>query len=166
MMSNIPLNIDYQQIFLHLLNFVILFAVMYFLLYKPVKNFMDKRKEFYEDRENETAKNLKEAEDKKKAYTEKLEKAEEEINEYRVNAHKKVAEDNERSIRRAKEEADKIVKDARENAENERDRILESCNADIQSMVTDAAEKLVLKSTAGDAYDQFLSAVERGNDDE
>ncbi len=165
-MSNIPLNIDYQQIFLHLLNFVILFAVMYFLLYKPVKNFMDKRKEFYEDRENETAKNLKEAEDKKKAYTEKLENAEEEINEYRVNAHKKVAEDNERSIRRAKEEADKIVKDARENAENERDRILESCNADIQSMVTDAAEKLVLKSTAGDAYDQFLSAVERGNDDE
>ena len=165
-MSNIPLNIDYQQIFLHLLNFAILFAVMYFLLYKPVKNFMDKRKEFYEDRENETAKNLKEAEDKKKAYTEKLENAEEEINEYRVNAHKKVAEDNERSIRRAKEEADKIVKDARENAENERDRILESCNADIQSMVTDAAEKLVLKSTAGDAYDQFLSAVERGNDDE
>ena len=166
MMSNIPLNIDYQQIFLHLLNFAILFAVMYFLLYKPVKSFMDKRKEYYEDRENKTAENLKEAEEKKKEYTEKLEKAEAEINEYRLNAYKKVAEDNERSIRRAKEEAGKIVQDARKNAENERNRILESCNAEIQSMVTDAAEKLVLKSTADDVYEQFLSAAERGNDNE
>ena len=38
-----PLNIDFQQIFLHLFNFVVLFAILYFLLYKPVKNFMDQR---------------------------------------------------------------------------------------------------------------------------
>ena len=40
---NVPLNIDWQQILLHLLNFVILFAILYFLLYDPVKKFMDKR---------------------------------------------------------------------------------------------------------------------------
>ena len=40
---NIPLNIDWQQILLHVLNFVILFGGLYFLLYKPVKNFMAKR---------------------------------------------------------------------------------------------------------------------------
>ena len=31
---NIPLNIDWQQILLHVLNFVILFGGLYFLLYK------------------------------------------------------------------------------------------------------------------------------------
>ena len=39
-----PLNINLQQILLHALNFVILFGAMYFLLYKPVKSFMDSRK--------------------------------------------------------------------------------------------------------------------------
>lgn len=44
----VPLNIDWQQILLHLLNFVILFAGLYLLLYKPVKAFMQKRREHYE----------------------------------------------------------------------------------------------------------------------
>lgn len=44
---NIPLNIDWQQILLHLLNFVILAGGLYFLLYKPVKQFMAKREEHY-----------------------------------------------------------------------------------------------------------------------
>ncbi len=52
-MTGIPLNLDWQQILLHLLNFVILFAILYFLLYKPVKNFIEKRRKAYEDIDNE-----------------------------------------------------------------------------------------------------------------
>ena len=40
---NLPLNIDLQQIFLHMLNFVILAGGLYFILYSPVKKFMDQR---------------------------------------------------------------------------------------------------------------------------
>ena len=39
----VPLNIDWQQILLHLFNFLILFGGLYLLLYRPVKAFMDKR---------------------------------------------------------------------------------------------------------------------------
>ena len=39
----IPLNVDWQQILLHLFNFIILFGGLWLLLYKPVKNFMAKR---------------------------------------------------------------------------------------------------------------------------
>ena len=35
-----PLNIDLQQICLHLFNFTLLLAILYFLLYQPVKDFM------------------------------------------------------------------------------------------------------------------------------
>ena len=42
------LNINLQQILLHALNFVILFGALYFLLYKPVRDFMDSRKAHYE----------------------------------------------------------------------------------------------------------------------
>ena len=34
-MTGIPLNIDWQQILLHLFNFTILFGALYILLYKP-----------------------------------------------------------------------------------------------------------------------------------
>lgn len=165
-MNNIPLNIDYQQIFLHLLNFTLLFAIMYFLLYKPVKNFMDKRQAHYEEMDRKAVTDLKEAEEKKTEYINKLEATEKEINEMRATAHKKIAEENERNIRLAKQEAEKILCDAREAAEAERNKALESCNDEIRHIVTDATEKLVLESTASDAYDQFLSAVRKGSDDD
>ena len=41
---NIPLNIDWQQILLHLLNFAILAGGLYLLLFKPVKAFMENGK--------------------------------------------------------------------------------------------------------------------------
>ena len=37
-----PLNINWQQILLHLLNLVILAVGLYLILYKPVKKFMQK----------------------------------------------------------------------------------------------------------------------------
>ena len=36
----IPLNIDWQQILLHWLNLAILAGGLYFLLFKPVKQFL------------------------------------------------------------------------------------------------------------------------------
>ena len=45
---NIPLNIDWQQILLHLFNFSILAGGLYLLLYRPVKDFMRKREEYYQ----------------------------------------------------------------------------------------------------------------------
>ncbi len=56
-----PLNIDWQQILLHMFNFVILFAVLYFLLYQPIKSFMEKRIKYYETREREIEEKLLEA---------------------------------------------------------------------------------------------------------
>ena len=52
-MGNLPLNIDIQQVLLHLLNFTILFAGMYFILYKPVRKFMDAREEHFKQLEEE-----------------------------------------------------------------------------------------------------------------
>ena len=58
---NIPLNIDWQQILLHLLNFVILAGGLYLLLYQPVKAFMEKRQSFYREQDAQAAKLLADA---------------------------------------------------------------------------------------------------------
>ena len=59
---NIPLNIDWQQILLHLLNFAILAGGLYLLLYKPVKAFMAKREGWYQQQADEAEKTRQEAE--------------------------------------------------------------------------------------------------------
>ena len=58
---NIPLNIDWQQIILHLLNFAILAGGLYFLLYRPVRKFMDQREEHYRQMETEAQQRLDQA---------------------------------------------------------------------------------------------------------
>ena len=163
---NVPLNIDWQQILLHLLNFVILFAVLYFLLYNPVKKFMDKRIEYYKSLDDEAKKNLQQAENTKKEYIEKLHSVDSEIEEKRQAAHQAISEKAEKSMLSAKEEAEAIISNAHKKAENDRNKILESAKSEIADMVADATQKFILKASTSDSYEQFLTAVERdGKDD-
>ena len=74
-----PLNIDFQQIFLHLLNFTLLFAILYYLLYSPVKNFMAKREAYYADMEKEANAQLASAQQEKEEYSALRAAADEEI---------------------------------------------------------------------------------------
>ena len=61
-----PLNIDLKKILLHMFNFVLLFGIAYFLLYSPIKKFMDKRAAEYKEMDDEAKKALEDAEATKK----------------------------------------------------------------------------------------------------
>ena len=76
---NIPLNIDWQQILLHLLNFLLLVAGLYLLLYKPVKDFMDQRTEHYAKMDEQAKAELSQAEQLKATYQENLDQVSDEI---------------------------------------------------------------------------------------
>ena len=157
-----PLNIDWQQIIFHLFNFIILFAILYFLLYKPVKNFMDKRTEYYKDLDNEAKDNLAAAQKAKEEYQEKLAAADEEIASEKAKAKRELEDASAARIKRAKDEAAKIVSDARKNIESDRAKMLKEAQSEITAMVSDAAEKLVANYSTSEAFDQFLSSAKRG----
>lgn len=161
-----PLNIDWQQILLHLLNFVVLFAILYFLLYKPVKQFMEKRAEYYKNLDEEAKTNLAEAEKAKEEYLKKLDLVEDEIAAKRQEAHIKMEEASAAKIKLAKEEAEKIVAEAHKDIEYDRIKMMKQAKKEIRHMVTSAAEKFVAKSTTPEAFDEFLEAAKRGEDDE
>ena len=163
---NVPLNIDWQQILLHLLNFVILFAILYFLLYDPVKKFMDKRCEYYKNMDDEAKKNLKQAEELKNEYDKKLHSVDSEIEEKRQLAYKSMSEKTSQSVLLAKKEADQIISDAHKKAEEDRKKLLESAQKEITDMAAKAAEKIVVNASTSDAYDNFLGSVKRSDVDE
>ena len=155
-----PLNIDFQQIFLHLLNFVILFAILYFLLYKPVRDFMNKRTAHYQDLDDKTKENLARSEAAKAEYEEKLSAADDEIMELREKAQARMKEDRAKRLEQAQEEANQIIEKARERATAEHDQIIESAQKEITEIVSEAAEKIIQSPEVSDSFDQFLDTVE------
>ena len=159
-----PLNIDFQQIFLHLLNFTILFAAMYFLLYKPVKAFMDKRAAYYEDLDRQAQDKLAEAERVRLDYQRRLEAADAEIQEKSAQAQKLAMESAEQQLKRAQAEAAHVVAKASAEAKAEKERIIHEARGEVEEMIATVAEKLILANTSA-AYDQFLEAAGKEDQD-
>lgn len=159
-----PLNINLQQILLHMLNFVILFGALYFLLYQPVKNFMDARRAGYEKMEAAAKADLAAAERTKEEYETRLKNADGEIaaRKQEADAAMQRAAGEKRAL--AEKQAEEIIKKARENALHEREQLLAQARGEISELMGAAAEKLVLGSE-NDAYEQFLAAAEERWDD-
>ena len=147
---NVPLNIDWQQILLHLMNFAILAGGLYLLLYKPVKQFMAKREAYYQGLADQAADKLREAEALKADCQAKLDASDEEIRQKKAKAQHDAQVAAEQQLDDAKVQAQRILADARQ---------------ELKDLVTDAAEKLA-RGTGSDAFDLFLDLAEKGPDHE
>ena len=154
------LGIDIQQIFLHLLNFGILFGGLYFILYNPVKKFMDKRVEYYKQMDEEASKKLDEAEALKAEREESLSTLQTEISEKRAEADKELNSYREARTKAAKEEAQKIIDNATAAAQREHDRKIEQSSSELTDLAVKAAKK-VMDEPVSDTYDRFLNAAEK-----
>ena len=158
-MSNIPLNIDWQQILLHFFNFSILVGGLYLLLFKPVKNFMDKREKHYADMESAAVDREKDTEALKAAMAQREAALDAELEEKRAAAAQEAENYMQQQRDAAKAQADKILSDARTAAESERRKIVAEANREAVAIAEDAVEKL-LAAQADQAYDAFVNAAE------
>lgn len=156
-----PLNIDWQQILLHWMNLAILTGGLYFLLYKPVKEFMAKREEHYRTLEEEASEKLKEAERIKAECQGKLDAADEEIRQERARAQQSIQQSTEDQLAQAREEARQIVARAQTEAEHSRERVLRESQRELRKLAAQATKKLAFQT---DPFDQFLDLAEEGEE--
>ena len=133
----IPLNIDWQQILLHLFNFAILTGGLYFLLYSPVKKFMEKREEYYRAMDHEAASRLQEAQKREEQAEKQLEQTEQAILEKQMKAEAELHASLDRKIQEAKTEDREIV-----------------------ALTKEAAARIIYSDTE-EAYKAFLEIAER-----
>ena len=157
---NLPLNIDWQQILLHMFNLIILGFGLYFILYKPVKAFMDKREAYYKDLDDSANKKNEDADKLLKEYQDKLAKVDEEIKDKKNIAMKELDDKVNSELNKAKEDAKRIVEDAKAQGQKKHDELVESANKDICDLAIKATSKLVDK-TLDDSYDEFLKSVKK-----
>ncbi|MBR0374695.1 MAG: ATP synthase F0 subunit B [Mogibacterium sp.] len=154
-----PLNIDFQQIFLHMLNFVILFAGLYFILYKPVTDFMQKREETYRSMDDSARNNLAAAERAKTEYEAKLGGVEEEVRKIKEQARTEMYEERSARIKQAEQEASEIIEKAHADAMVEYNKIISDSQRELEAIAYKAARKVLLKPDDS-AFDEFLNTAE------
>jgi len=135
-----PLNIDLQQILLHWMNLAILVGGLYFLLYNPVKAFIAKREEYYQDLNRQAQDKLADADRLHTEYKAKLEGADEEIHQARAKAQAAVQQSVEEQMAQAKQ----IVAKAKEAAASSREQILRDSQRELRELTVEAVRKLTV----------------------
>ena len=155
-----PLNIDFTQVLLHMLNFVILAGALGFLLFKPITKFMADRQKHFEDLAKENEEAAKANADMKTEYEQKLEEAKAEIADMHRNAEKEAAETAKEYIDSAHQKANAIIAAAETEAEKRKESILDSAQAEISELVLSATQKLLSDTVTPERnsalYDEFI----------
>jgi len=158
-----PLNINIQQILLHMFNFVLLFGISYFLLYTPIKKFMDERKKYYEDMDKEANQKIKDAEVAKNEYENRLSLLDDDIAQKKSEALAEAQEKRDQIIDKARAEAEEIIESAKKVSAFERERNIAMAKEEIEAYVTKAAKEIVM---SGDPYENFANAAKKESNDD
>lgn len=140
---NIPLNIDWQQILLHMCNFVILAGGLYFLLYKPVKNFMDQRAAYYQGMDKAAAEKKEQAEEHEQEYRRRLEGADSEINRKKEQAAKEAEKMAKTILDEANRQREQIIAEAQREASHEKEKMLQDAKEEIVELALAATAKML-----------------------
>ena len=156
-----PLIINLQQILLHWMNLAILTGGLYFLLFKPVKQFIEKREAHYREIDQQAADKLAQAEQLKADCQAKLDAADDEIHQERAKAQQAAAQAAQEQLDQAREQAEHIVAKAKAEAEQSKERAIRESQREMRELAAKAAKKLAAKPGA-DFFDQFLDLTEGG----
>ncbi len=126
-----------------LINLLILFFVLKKVLFKPVMNYMDKRK-------NEVADSLKTSENAKNEALELKQQYEEQMKTARADGQKIIDDMTARAnkiysdtVAKAEEESRQILARAQEDAQREHEKVLKDSKAEISGLAIAAASKVI-----------------------
>lgn len=140
---NIPLNIDWQQILLHLFNFTILAGGLYFLLYKPVKDFMEKRTAYYRGMEEDALQKLEDAKKLEEEYRNKLKDADKEAEQKALQIYQEAEKAASETVADARKTKERIISEAQETAKREKEKAVAEAKEEIVKLALAATKKML-----------------------
>lgn len=140
------LNVDWMNILIYFIAFVVLFVGLTFLLYKPVKKFMDKRRQDIAEEIAQAEKIKEEAEAKVEEEQEKVARLTEEVKGRvaELEEEKIVAQsEREALLAQARLDAEKIKVDAQREANEERQKAVQNAKNDVADLAVNVAKAIL-----------------------
>jgi len=128
---------------MRLVNFLLLAALLYYFLRKPIKNFLVQRQQGVREALEEAQRAAKEAEARYKEMEKKLAQAHKEMEELKNMIIEQGKQEKERILARAHEEAERIIKQAELAAEQELKKAYSSIRLEAVEMAAAIAEAIL-----------------------
>lgn len=158
------LNFDFWSIFWAVLNILILFILLRIFLFKPINKMLDDRTQSIQKDIDDAERAKKEAEELRQQYEDSISNAKEEAGKILRQAHDDAENERAAIIRKSHEEADEIVNSASETIENERKRVLQQAHTQIADLAIEAASKVISANLDDEKnrklVDEFLAKEE------
>ena len=125
------------------ISMLVLFALLSYLLFNPVRDLLKKRKEYVENNINDALKDKEEAAKLKEEYDAKLADVEKEADEILSSSRKKAIKRENQIIDEAKVEAARIIEQASKEAELEKSKVKDEVKKEMINIAKEMASKLV-----------------------
>lgn len=144
-----------------IINLILFFVLMRFLLFKPIKKILTQRQEMI-DNQFRDAENAKEQADLlKNQYESELAGVEDEKKQIITDARADAKAEYDKIVNRAQTDADRIKSDARKAADAETEKARLAVKESIAQLAMETAEKIVGEKTSAEIdsgiYDKFLN---------
>lgn len=148
-----------NNLLLQLCNTMILAAILAYLLYKPVKNFLKNRSDRISSQILTAEENLKQSQIVRAEYEDKLKNIEKERNEILDSSRKQALEKEEQIIREAREEAQAIRERAMKDIEREQAKVKDEIKSQIIEISTLMASQFIQNSIDENTQNKLLDEV-------
>ena len=136
--SKLPIDL-----LLNILNIVILFLITRFLVYKPVKKFMQERKDRIDKEKADAEQQLKEAEDLKAEYSSLLAESDNKARQAVLDGENEARKRSAEIIEKAEKQAEQIKQDALTEAQKEKKETLNGMKGEVASLAVSISEKIL-----------------------
>ena len=128
---------------INLANIVIMFLIVRFLVYKPVRKFMNARAQKAENEKKEIDAKLEEARQLKEEYTQKLQQTEEAANKLIADANAEAESNAAVILNKAHRDAGAIIEEAKKEAQHTAEEISKQMRGQVVELAIDIAQRLI-----------------------
>ena len=153
------LGINWSTLLAQIVNFLVLFVLLYFFAYKPILRMFDERSQRIKESVEQAEQVKEEAARAEEENKKKLEAAAKEGQEAIARAMRSGDEARQRAQQEAREEATTLVEKARQEIQRERDEVIGELKGEFADLAVAAAEKVIEKSLDKEEHRELIDKV-------
>jgi F-type H+-transporting ATPase subunit b len=153
------LGIDLSALIAQLVNFLILFALLYMFAYRPILRMFDERARRIKESVEQADQVKEQAAQAEEENRKRLEAAAREGQEAIARAMRAGEESRQRAQEEAREEAAALLEKARADIQREREEVIGEVRQEFAGLAVSAAEKVIEKSLDEEAHRELIEKV-------
>lgn len=155
------LDIDLTTILAEIINFLIIAAALYFLLFKPTVKRIEKRSQEKEEMMQKAKQKEKEAEEKLAQIENRLANIDQEIEARLEQAYQKAQSESEALLEETQKEAEKIIKGAEKEAEKRQSLEMAELEQELVDTILNISSQVLSKSTPDKTHEELIEELNK-----